>query len=241
MTPLIFGLLSAAGVLVGTWAVVGHRAGSLRVIDHALPFGAGFMVAVVVVGVLPRVFADGSAVPPLLVLGGFLAVHLAQHVLAPHFHFGEETHAVPRSASSSALAGLSLHAFFDGVAMASGFIVNPRLGLTLGLAVLLHKVPEGVAITSLTLAAGRDRTAALRAALVLGTATVLGVVLTGRAESLAVPGLAVSGGMTLYVAASNLIPEFQARRSAGRAVAFVAGAAMLVALYLLLARLGLGR
>ena len=239
MNALVFGLISALGVMLGAAAVVGHRRASLQVIDHGLAFGAGFMIAVVVASVLPEVFRDGSPTAPLLVLGGFLAVHLAQHVMTPHFHFGEETHTVPRAAGGSALVGLSLHTFFDGVAIASGFLVSPRLGAMLALAVLLHKVPEGVAISSLMLAAGQSRQRAMGAAAVLGVATIAGVLVTGLFSGLALHGLAISAGMTLYVAASNLIPEFQAKRGAGRPVAFFAGAVLLLVLRELLAMLGL--
>ena len=145
-------------------------------------------------------------------------MHLAQHVLTPHFHFGEETHRVSASAGVVGAAGLSLHTFFDGVAIASGFLVSGRLGLLVFLAVLLHKLPEGVTIASVMLAGGGSRRRALGAAGVLGLATVLGVLLTEQVAPLARHGLALSAGVTLYVAASNLVPEFQAQaRLASRA------------------------
>ena len=86
--------------------------------------------------------------------------HLFEHTFTTHFHFGEETHTehhVSPAVSMSALVGLSLHAFFDGVAISSGFLVTPALGVLIALAVVLHKVPEGVTIASLMLAAGRTR------------------------------------------------------------------------------------
>lgn len=239
MNALAFGALSALGVLLGALAVVGRRRASLQVIDHGLALGAGFMIAVVLAGVLPEVFRGTAPLAPLMVLGGFLAVHLAQHVVTPHFHFGEETHAVPPAAGLSALVGLSLHTFFDGVAIASGFLVSPELGAMLALAVLLHKVPEGVAISSLMLAAGQSRRRALVAAGVLGGATIAGVLVTGLLDDLALHGLAVSAGMTLYVAASNLIPEFQAKQGWGRPLAFFAGALLLLVLRELMAGFGL--
>jgi ZIP family zinc transporter/zinc and cadmium transporter len=231
VTALGFAIVSAAGVLLGAVAVLGPRRTGLDLIDHGLAFGAGFMVAVVLTSVLPEVFrSDAGWLPPLLVLGGFLAVHLAQHVLTPHFHFGEETHIVSPAAGASALVGLSLHTFFDGVAIASGFHIRPELGTMLAFAVLLHKVPEGVAIASLTLASGHSRRRALAAAATLGAATIAGVLVTGLVSGLAVHGLAVAGGMTLYVAAANLIPEFQARRGWSRPAAFFAGALLVAAL-----------
>src|SRR3954447_22246041 len=224
MTPFAFALAAAAGNLVGALAVIRHLRRGLRLIDACLAFGAGFMLAVTVLGVLPEVF-DGSTIAPLCVLLGYFAVHLAQHVFTPHFHFGEETHRVSSSAGDTALLGLTLHTFFDGVAIASGFMVSSRLGVLLFLAVLLHKLPEGVTIASVMVAGGRSPRRAVGGAAILGAATILGVLLTEQVGSLARHGLALSAGVTLYVAASNLVPEFQAKRGWLTAAAFFGGAA----------------
>ncbi|HEX2217341.1 MAG TPA: ZIP family metal transporter [Gemmatimonadales bacterium] len=223
MTTFWFAVAAALGNMAGAVAVVRSLRRELRVIDACLAFGAGFMLAVAVLGVLPEVLRDGEE-GALFVLAGYLAVHLAQHVFTPHFHFGEETHRVSRSAGVSALLGLTLHTFFDGVAIASGFLVSGELGLLLFLAVLLHKLPEGVTIASVMVAGGQSRGQALGAAAVLGLATILGVVLTEVVEPLARHGLAISAGVTIYVAASNLVPEFQAKRGWLSALAFFGGA-----------------
>ena len=224
MNPLGFAVAAALGNVVGALAVVRHERRSLLVIDACLAFGAGFMLAVALLGVLPEVLRD-SAGAAVYVLLGYLAVHLAQHVLTQHFHFGEETHRVSATAGVSAMLGLTLHTFFDGVAIASGFLVSGELGVLLFLAVLLHKLPEGVTIASVMVAGGQGRGRALGAAAVLGIATVLGVVLTEQVGPLARHGLALSAGVTLYVAASNLVPHFQGRRDWLTAVAFFGGAA----------------
>jgi ZIP family zinc transporter/zinc and cadmium transporter len=223
VNPIGFAVAAALGNVVGALAVVRHERRSLQFIDACLAFGAGFMLAVALLGVMPEVLRD-SAGSAIYVLFGYLAVHLAQHVVTPHFHFGEETHRVSRSAGISALLGLTLHTFFDGVAIASGFLVSGQLGVLLFLAVLLHKLPEGVTIASVMVAGGQSRGRAIGGAVALGAATVLGVILTERMAPLARHGLALSAGVTLYVAASNLVPEFQAKRGGFTAVAFFGGA-----------------
>jgi zinc and cadmium transporter len=222
MTPLVFAVAAALGNVVGALAVVRHLRRGLRLIDGCLAFGAGFMLAVTILGVLPVVF-DGSAVAPLCVLLGYFAVHSAQHVFTPHFHFGEETHRVSPSAGQTALLGLTLHTFFDGVAIASGFMVSGRLGILLFLAVLLHKLPEGVTIASVMVAGGHSRGRAVGGAVVIGGATMLGFLLTEQVSPLAQYGLALSAGVTLYVAASNLVPEFQGKRGWLTPLAFFGG------------------
>lgn len=232
MTPLLFAIAAALGNLAGAFAIVRRERRSLVFIETSLAFGAGFMMALVLVGVLPEVFAASEAQPSagLLVLAGYVLVHIAQHALTPHFHFGEETHTVSPRAGDSALVGLTLHAFFDGVAIASGFLVSPHLGLLFFLAVVLHKLPEGVTIASLMLASGRGRGSALLSGAVLGVATIAGVLLTEAVASLARSGLAMAAGVTLYVAASNLVPEFQAKRGVWMTAAFLGGAMALLLL-----------
>jgi zinc transporter ZupT len=131
------------------------RAGRDRRVLAALTgFGAGFLLTVVVIGMLP--LAVGSPGGFLAVLGGYLVVHLTQHTLTPHFHFGEETHheaMVSRGIGVFALVGLLPHSFFDGVAISAGFMES-RLGMLIFLGILLHKVPTGVSLASIMIASG---------------------------------------------------------------------------------------
>src|SRR5437764_13812948 len=153
---LVYALVAALGNVIGALAVTRRAARGLAVIEHFVAFGAGFMLAVALVEVLPEAFTRSGAAAPGLVLAGYLAVHLTQHTLTPHFHFGEETHAVNQLAGTSALVGLLLHTFFDGVAIASAFLVRPAPGMMVFIATFLHKLPEGVTIASLYLAGGRS-------------------------------------------------------------------------------------
>ncbi len=223
MTSLLYAVLAAAGNVVGAFAVTARPRWSPRSLEFLLAFSAGFLVVVAIVGLVPEAVVQGGAEAGGVILAGFLLVHLTQHALVGHFHFGEETHHVSRAVSASALAGLLLHTFVDGVAIASAFHVDDELGLLVFGAIVLHKVPEGLAISSLWIAAGRTRRAALGAAAALGLATVLGVVLTDYLDALASWGLALAAGVTLYVGGSNLIPEFQAKQGWSHNIAFFAG------------------
>ena len=199
---------------------------SLILIDSFVAFGAGFMLSVAIVELLPAALSRSGAIAPALVLAGYLAVHLTQHTVTPHFHFGEETHPVSAVAGTSALVGLLLHTFFDGVAIASAFSVRPALGIMVFVAIFLHKLPEGVTISSLMVAAGRSQGRAVGAAALLGVATLIGVVVTDQLGFLVQHGLALSAGVTIYVAASNLVPEFQGKKGWTLPAAFFAGAAV---------------
>jgi ZIP family zinc transporter/zinc and cadmium transporter len=55
-------------------------------------------------------------------------------------------------------------------------------------------------------------------------ATVAGVLATNGVRFLAAHGLALSAGVTIYVAASNLVPEFQGKPGWRLPLAFFGGA-----------------
>ena len=230
---LIFALAAAGANLLGAVAVTWRTGWSVRALDGMLAYAAGFMISVALLDLFPEALARGGHTAAVVALGGYLAVHITQHVIGTHFHFGEETHHVSGAVSVAALVGLLLHTFVDGVAVASGLGVGGAVGALVFLAVILHKVPEGLAISSLFLAAGQGRRRALLAAGALGVATIAGVFLTERVAALQEHGLALSAGVTMYVGMSNLVPEFRARGGWTLPVAFLAGTATYFAARLL--------
>jgi zinc and cadmium transporter len=224
-TELAYGLSAAAANIVGALAVTSGRRWSVRALDRMLAFAAGFLLSVAFVDLIPQAVSRGGTTAGIAALIAYMAVHLTQHTLGRHFHFGEETHAVTRLVSQSALVGLLLHTFVDGVAVASGIMVSGAVGALVFIGVALHKLPEGLAISSLFLAAGFSRGAAVLAAAALGAATLLGVALTDAVSGLQTHGLAISAGVTIYVGASNLVPELQSRGGWETPISFVAGCA----------------
>jgi ZIP family zinc transporter/zinc and cadmium transporter len=116
-----FALIAAAGNLAGAAALVRHERRSLALIEGCVAFGAGFMLAVAVLEMVPQAFAMGGSAASLYVFGGYLGVHLAQHVLVPHFHFGEETHRVSAAVGSLCAGRLRCTPSSMAWRIASGF------------------------------------------------------------------------------------------------------------------------
>jgi zinc transporter ZupT len=212
LSAVFYTLIAALANVAGAAAVASRSRWSVPALEKMIALSAGFMVSVALLDLAPEAIDRHGATAGALILIGFLLVHLTQHTLVPHFHFGEEVHEVTRGVSMSALVGMLLHTFVDGVAIASGFGVRPSLGFIVFIAILLHKFPEGLAIASIFLASGSSRRRAMLAGASLGVATLAGAVLTEVLAPLSTYGLALAAGVSLYVAASNLIPEFQAKR-----------------------------
>lgn len=224
-TAVGFSLVAALANVVGAFAITSRKQWSASALETMIAFSGGFLVSVALVDMVPEAIARDGQKAAWIMLAGYFLVHLTQHIIAPHFHFGEETHHVTKAVGVSALLGLMLHMFVDGVAIASGFDVGVRVGTLVLVAVVLHKLPEGAAISSLFLAAGMGRARALAGATALGVATVVGAVFTESFTALSHYGLAVSAGVTIYVAASNLVPEFQHKKGWRLPLAFFSGCA----------------
>lgn len=232
MTPfqwsLALGLAAALANVLGGLVVVSRSHWNELLLKSFLALGAGFMLAASFLRMLPESFRL-SPHAPVLVLAGYFLVHFFEHTLTPHFHFGEETHGeamLDPAASWSALLGLSIHTFFDGVSIASGFLVSVPLGLLIFGAVLLHKLPEGFTVASIALASGRGKRGALLSSGVLALATLLGVLVMRPFAGVLPYALPLSTGVTLYVAASDLMPEVNEERGVRMALTVFVGVAL---------------
>ena len=229
---LLLGVVAAGANLLGG-VLISHRQWSRHYLKYFIALGAGFMLAASLIEMVPEAMRLAGDSALFLVLVGYFLVHFFEHTLAPHFHFGEETHHDEIShahASYAALLGLVIHTFFDGVAIASGLLVSPWLGSVIFVAIFLHKIPEGFTVASLMLASGQSRMAAFGSSAILGGATLAGMALMFVLRNTVADALPFSAGVTLYVAASDLIPEVNREPGVGMAVLVFLGVLVLVAL-----------
>jgi zinc transporter ZupT len=251
---LLFGFLAAAANVLGGLVLIksgAHRLGE-RFLKYLVALGAGFMLAAIFIEILPTTIdvwtrssegkSDAVAGAMTLLLAGYLSIQFFEHTLAPHFHFGAETHPesfMRPSAAYTAVGGLWIHTFFDGVSIASAFLVNFKVGILVFIAILLHKMPEGFTVASIMLATGHSTQKALIATAAIGAATIAGVIgvalLDARMGNAVGYALPFSAGVTLYVAASDLIPEVNHKEERNPRVSIVVFAG--VALFYLLHRL----
>src|ERR1700739_2786867 len=216
-TSILLGLTAAAANVFGG-AIIVQRHWERRYLRYFVALGAGFMLATAIVEIFPASLALRGKSAAFLVLGGYLIVHFFEHTVTPHFHFGEETHEdqfVHAHKGYSVLLGLTIHTFFDGIAITSGFLVSNWLGWIIFVAIFLHKIPEGFTITSVMLASGQSRRMAWGASVFLGAATFAGVLTMAVFQHQVSYGLPLSAGVTIYVAASDLIPEVNREPGAG--------------------------
>lgn len=211
---ILYGIVAALAELLGGSLVVLRKQWPKQVQEYLLALGAGFILALVFLELIPESLHAVGMRAPVYILLGYSVLHFFEHTIVGHLHFGEETHSdvmVSSIASVSTFLGLFVHAFFDGFAISVGMSYDFYLGLLIFFAVLLHKIPEGLTIASVMLAAAHQRRTAFLASAAIGVATMLGILsvflLTNISESVMGAAFAFSAGIATYVGASDLIPE----------------------------------
>lgn len=232
---IFLSFIAAAAQFGGGWLVIREKRWPKRWERSLLALGAGFLLALVFIELIPESFrlTNFSPYAVLAMLAGFSALHFFEHTVVEHMHFGEETHAhteVPHSSIFGAVGGLTVHAFFDGMSIAAAASAKAEIGILVFLAVLLHKIPEGLTVASVVRFGDHSVREARVASVALAASTIVGALLVLFFVSINanVIGLlfAFSAGASVYVGASDLIPEVN--KSRGRSGPFIVFFGMLL-------------
>ena len=225
LLSIVLGLSAALANSVGGLILV-RRKWERHYLKYFVSLGSGFMLSTAILEMVPESIHLSPAYGTLLILGGYCLLHFFEHIVTAHFHFGEETHNeqfLHAHKGYTVMVALMVHALFDGIAIGSGFLVSRSLGILIFLAIFLHKIPEGFTVGSVMLASGKSKSAAVNASIGLGVATVLGVLAMHSLQSMVAIGLPLSAGVTIYVAATDLVPEVNKEPGFTTALTFFAG------------------
>lgn len=215
-------------------------------INMALPFGAGALLAAAFFDLLPESFELGNPQGLLAwALVGFLVFFLFER-LAGWFHHHHEhdidDHKRYGSQSTMLVVGDLMHNAIDGVAIGVAFLAGPATGVITVLAVSAHEIPKELGTFGVLISRGwRDRKVLIvNAMTAVGTIISASIVyLLGSSVHLPVAELlAITAGMFIYIASSDIIPDIHEQpKSVGTMQAVVlVGAVLLV--YFVLSLLG---
>jgi zinc and cadmium transporter len=197
-----------------------------RMATFFVSFAVGALLGDTFIHLIPETFTGVSAAYPLrgslLILGGIVLFFVVEkllrheHGILHRYHHGAGIERPELAAVN--LLGDAIHNYIDGVLIGASWLVNPALGLSTTVAVLLHEVPQelgdfGILVHSgLTVRKATLLNAASAAVAILGTTTtiVAGVVVHAQVTALLVP---VTAGGFVYIAAADLMPELQHDRT----------------------------
>jgi len=240
LLAILLGTIAAGVGSVWLAALLGF-AMMARYTQHMLSMAAGALMATAFMHLLPEAFESEASAHELfaLLLGGLVFFFLLDkaelwhhghehhqpeagaqhdHGHAHHHHHGHHHghhHPEPRSGGWTVLAGDSVHAFGDGILIASAFMADMRLGVIASLAVLAHEVPHHMGDLVVLRQTSPTRRAALVKVSLAGTVTALGGIvgyfLLTRLEDYLPYFLVAASSSFVYVALADLIPQLQKR------------------------------
>jgi zinc and cadmium transporter len=161
-------------------------------------------------------------------------VHTAPGPLENHHHHSHSHSHAGRSGSWAVLTGDSVHAFGDGILIASAFVADMRLGVITALAVLAHEIPHHMGDLVVLRQNSSNQRAALIKVSLAGAVTALGglvgYALVDMLHDWLPYFLVVASSSFVYVALADLIPQLQKRLSARETFAQIAWLAVGIAL-----------
>lgn len=173
-------------------------------------FAAGVMLTAAFFDILPEAFEHLDIHVGLQwVFWSIIGAFILEKFLWHHHHHSD-THGT-HPTTYLVLFGDALHNFVDGLAIAASFIASPALGVTTTIAIIAHEIPQEIADFSVLLHVGIQRKKALLLNFLSGLTSVVGGILgyyfLSQTEGFTHNILAVAGGIFIYIAAADLIPE----------------------------------
>lgn len=218
--------------LIGLFVAVSSTLLGLLVAKHHsffkpyLPFlvaiGAGLLIGVTLVEFLPHIYEHPSPFTALLIFSGFLAIKVSEDHIAPlifgkeastechhHHEAPDHKHLISHHAACTSIGCILVCAFFDGIEITTGFMMNKSIGIFLTLGFLIHTIAESSLVVSLGLSGGFSKKASYKNAILVGVAILLGTLVSLFASNLVsfeTYVLPLATGVMLYVSFGHLVP-----------------------------------
>lgn len=231
MTDLLqmLGLSLFGGVLglTGGLVLLYNKKWSVILEKNAIPYAAGVLITVSILGLLPEAveFLDETAYW-LVLLSFFAAFFIEKLLVSLHHHGGEHHHhheddeiSEKKATIWFVLLGDTIHNFIDGAAIGASFLINPGLGALTAFSTFLHEVPHEIGDFGVLLRAGWAKKNIIIANIVSALITVVGtfsVLFFAENEQLLGGLMAVSAGVFLYLGAIDFLPHVVTAKSSKR-------------------------
>jgi ZIP family zinc transporter/zinc and cadmium transporter len=205
---IIYSLIAASASMMGTFIVLIFHKWSEKNSFLVINFAAGVMLALAFIHLIPEGLELNSRTM-IYVMLGFLIMFFLQFVVLFHPCHDEEC---SKHTGVTSIAGLSLHSIIDGLIIAVGFEVNNSIGILTTIAILLHKLPDGITISGILLHSDTSKKKIFNFSLLTACLTPVGTIsgiFLFKDMSMSVLGalLGLTAGSFIFLSASDLIPE----------------------------------
>lgn len=209
---LIYAILGSVGaVSVAALILLLNENWIRRMVPHLISYAIGTLLGASLLRMIPRALTDlpNHAVMGALLLG-IIGFFLLENLLV-YRHCHEQDCPVHSTSGVLILIGDAFHNFLDGLVIASAFLISGPVGVTAGLAVIAHEIPQEVGDFGVLLNSRYGRGKAYLYNMLSSTTTLVGAVggyfAFSMFRSLLPYVLCVSAASFIYIALADLIPE----------------------------------
>ncbi len=219
-------LLSVLGSLVGLCGgilfLVSKRLSALLELN-SIPFAAGVLITVSILGLMPEAVEIGGKVAYLTLLVSFFAAYFFEQLVIQLHHHDHDEHEF-RGSVAMVILGDTIHNFIDGATIGASFLVSPGLGFITALSTFLHEIPHEIGDFGILVKAKWDKPKVIFVNVLSSLATVVAALLVyyiNIDQKLIGTLLAVSAGVFLYLGASDFLPHISEYKANSRVKALV--------------------
>lgn len=227
---LLFSLVGGLFSLCGGILLLGHKKTAQALAKYATPFAAGALLGAAFFDLLPeslhQLDEDKAA---FWMLAGIVLFFLLEHFV--HWFHHHHEHKGDLTPAPLVIVGDSLHNLIDGVAIGAAFLIDTPTGIVAALAVAAHEIPQEIGDFGLLLKFGYTKKRIIVINIISALMSTIGALVTfwlGSEHDLPVGALlAITAGLFVYIAASDLIPTIH-EESKRRKVGHLAAALLLL-------------
>ncbi len=174
-----------------------------------LSFSGGVLLGAVFFHMIPEtgeVLKESLGLP---IIVGFLLIFILERFVFVHAckEEGCDFHQV----GLPAFLGISFHSLLDGIALGAGLIL-PHLGPVVFLAIIIHKMPSAIALSSILLSAGWEIRRVALLNLLFSLTTPIGALLAyfllnTQSQQIVAVAIGISAGTFLAIAITDILPQ----------------------------------
>ncbi len=206
---VVLGLAMTAIAMVGSITLFLSEEGLERILIPLVALAAGSLLGGAFLNMLPQAIDQLGNIQAvwLLFLAGFTTFFILEQLL--HWHHCHRAVSKHRPMGYLILVADGLHNFIGGLAVASAFFIDVRVGLIAWFAAAVHEVPQELGDFGILINSGWDRRRALAYNVASGSTFLLGgLVAYALSGSINVVYLVpFAAGNFAYIGATDLLPE----------------------------------
>ena len=234
-SPFIWIVIFSMGAMtvnsIGIWFIYRHREWAENAKEYFMCFAAGVLISSPLIIAFPEA-VEKSHNAGLAALAGFIFMFFSNRFIQYRTKTKELAFGI------TALEGIGIHSFVDGIIYTVTFSVSTFTGILAGIGLVVHEFAEGVITFSCLVKGGVNKKKAIWVAfLVAALTTPAGALIAYPfVKNLSAPvlGLALGFvvGVLIYVSASHLLPEAREHEGKHSYWAFLSGTVLAVIIML---------